>query len=221
MKTVKTTITSNQTSSRLELFSDEDVKFLSREKREEIANEVGEYLIEQITMSVNELSSPIAGGKFKKTLSQKYKDKKQSEGGVPFANLQVTGEMLDSLNFKVNSKGLDIGVYGPAAERADGHNNLSGESDLPQRRFLPDIDQKFKDEIQTEINNIIEDSVAEDIPFARRDVAFIKNKEELYSVLADKFPFLDPEDIGNVILRNRKLTMLLGEFNLLRFLDFG
>lgn len=220
MKTVKTTVNSNQTSSRLELFSDEDVKFLSREKREEIAKEVGTYLVEQIALSVNELTSPISGGGFKKTLSRKYRDEKLKEGGAPVPNLQLTGEMLDSLSFKVNSKGLDIGVYGKAAKRADGHNNLSGESELPERRFLPDVDQKFKSDIQSEVDQIIEDSVAKDVQVTRSDFAFIKNKEELYAVLGEKFPFLEPEDIGNMILRNKRLTMLLGEFNLLRFLDF-
>jgi hypothetical protein len=218
MKTIKTNATSQRTSSEIDLFSDSQVR-LTSDQRRAISEEVGEFLKEQVVLSINALESPISGGKFKKTLSPEYKKEKVKQGGSPVPNLQLSGEMLDSLDYRVTSKGIELGVFGPAALRADGHNNLSGESELPERKFLPDIGESFKSSIKGEVEKIIQDKIVEDIEVTRRDFATIRNKAELYESLERIYPDFDSYEITEAILRNPQLTKLLDEFNLLRFLN--
>ena len=218
MKTIKTTTTSKTTSSSIDLFSDLDYS-VPKKLKQEIAEEVGEYLREQIVLSVNELSSPISGGKFKSKLSNEYAEQKRKMGGKPVANLQMTGEMIDQLDYKTTSSGIEIGVFGDSALKADGHNNLSGESTLPERRFLPDVGQSFKSKINSEIEKIIKDKLVDDVSVSRVDFATIKNKAELYERLSSLYPEFEESDFADLVLRNTRLTTLLDEFNLLRFLD--
>lgn len=218
MKTIKTTTTSKTTSSSIDLFSDLDFK-VPKKLKEEISSEVGDYLKEQILLSIDRLSSPISGGKFKTKLSKQYANEKEKMGGRPVPNLQMTGEMLDQLDYKTTSNGIEIGVFGDSALKADGHNNLSGESKLPERQFLPDIGDKFKSDINAEIEKIIQDKLVDDVPVSRVDFATIKTKQGLYEKLSSLYPSFDESDFADLVLRNTRLMTLLDEFNLLRFLD--
>lgn len=181
--------------------------------------EVGEFVKEQILLSVAESSSPISGGAFKKSLSAAYKKQKEADGLPGVANLELTGEMLDSLDYKTTKDGIEIGVFGRAALRADGHNNFSGESELPGRQFLPKEGESFKPSIQKEIDRIIRDKLTENLSISRRDFATVRNGIELWQVLREFFPGYRKSQIVETVLRNRQFVGLLDEFNLLRFLD--
>lgn len=202
----------------MDLFSDSSVP-VPRELREEISKEVSEFVKEQVLQSIAESKSPISGGKFKSKLTTAYAAKKMKDGAAPVANLELTGEMLDSLDTKITNKGFDIGVYGSAAPRADGHNNFSGDSKLPPRQFLPKAGEKFKSDIQAEIDKIIKDKVMEQVEVGRRTFATIRTADELFAVLDELYPDLSRRDIKEGITRNLELSDLLDEFNLLRFLD--
>lgn len=152
-------------------------------------------------------------------LSKEYAKEKQADIGNKRVNLEYTGQMLDQLGYRPTREGIEFGVFGSRAEVADGHNNLSGESDLPQRRFLPDVDQNFKRDIVIEINRIIKDKQAEQVELGRRDVATIRTKEELNELLRDVLPGMTKDQRRNAVLRSNDLRALLDEFNLLRFLD--
>ena len=217
MQVKKTNSTKNRTSSEIDLFSDARYEVPS-ELKEEIASDVGEYLKEQILKAVAESTSPISGGAFKKSLSPAFKKKKESEGLPGVANLEYSGQMLDSLDYKVTSKGIELGVFGEPARRADGHNNFSGESKLPKRQFLPEEGQAFKGSIQQEIDKIIRDKLADNITATRRDFATIRNKQELFETLKEMFPDFNRAQIVDTVTRSPKIAGLLNEFNLLRFL---
>lgn len=213
----KTNATASRTSSEIDLYS--DVRYdVPAELKEEISSEVGEFLKEQILKAVAESTSPVSGGSFKKQLSKDYKKLKESENLPGIANLEYSGQMLDSLSYKVTSKGIELGVFGEPAKRADGHNNFSGESKLPKRQFLPEEGQKFKSTIQQEIDKIIRDKLADNVQATRRDFATIRSKAELFETLKEMFPDFSRAQIVDTVTRSASLSSLLNEFNLLRFL---
>ncbi len=165
---------------------------------------------------MGEEKSPVSGKAFEK-LSDSYKKKKKAEGGTPKPNLEASGDMLDSLGYKVTSEGVKIGVFGKDAPKADGHNNLSGDSLLPERRFLPDEGEFFKKDIREGIESIIADAVAEEGP----DKAMfedVESKAELYSTLQDLFIGLSKSEIRNAVLYNEDWYDMLDDLDLLRWL---
>lgn len=53
-------------------------------------------------------------------------------------NLELSGDMLDSLTFKKTAGGITVGIFdGTQAEKAKGHQSGDPEKALPKRRFLP------------------------------------------------------------------------------------
>lgn len=91
-----------------------------------------------------------------KALSKDYKQKKIAEGLGGKANLTFEGDLIDSLTYKNTRDGLKIGWFTASeAPKADGHANLSGKSKLPTRRLIPAEGQKFKGDIQSEIEAMI------------------------------------------------------------------
>jgi phage gpG-like protein len=217
MKTIKTNQTTKRLTSEIDLFSDVKEK-LTSDLKSEITEQVGEYLKEQILLSVADSSSPISGGEFKKTLSPKYKKEKEKAGLPGKANLEFSGDMLDSLTFKPTSKGLEIGVFGEEALRADGHNNFTGKSKLPTRQFLPKEGENFKQDIKREVDRILRDKLAEQVDYRRSTFATIRTKEELFQTLRELLPGFTRVQIVEAVLRNEELFELLDEFNLVRFL---
>ena len=103
MKTTKTYATATKTSSEIALFDELDVP---RNVRSEIADTVGEFLVEKILENVSQQKSPISGqGKFK-GLSKEYKKIKLADGRGSEANLELTGAMLDALEYKTTKSGM-------------------------------------------------------------------------------------------------------------------
>ena len=102
--------------------------------------------------------SPVAGrGSFKK-LNKEYAG--EQKDGNTTANMELEGDMLDALLSK-NRKGdkIEIGIFKAKEQgKADGHNNFSGKSTLPTRRFIPNEKERFKKRIRTGIKTIINDN---------------------------------------------------------------
>jgi len=126
------------------------------EDRDQVKEDVGNYLVEAILTEVSKGNSPVKGGAWKKTLSPSYKKVKSKYSSKLIANMELTGDMLDALEFKVTRSGVEVGIFDPSqVPKADGHNNFSGDSKLPERRFIPDESQKFKSDIVNEVASII------------------------------------------------------------------
>ena len=122
-----------------------------------VLDDVGEFLVASILRKVSEGKSPVDGfGSFEK-LNKKYA--KDFKSGDRTPNLELTGDLLDSLEYRTSGDGLEIGYFDNAGEKtlgkADGHNNFSGKSQLPTRRFIPKDDELFISSIQNEIESII------------------------------------------------------------------
>ena len=124
-------------------------------------NEIGELIIREILNYVQDGNSPVQGkGSFKK-LSDKYA--KLEKGGDKNPNLELNGDMLDALTYETRSgSAIEFGIFDKTqAPKADGHNNFSGDSKLPLRRFIPDEGENLKRDIESKIETVIQDYVSQ------------------------------------------------------------
>lgn len=102
----------------------------------EILDEVSDFVVESVLDDVGATTSPVAGhGKFK-PLSKKYKKLKKSQA-APIPNLELEGNLLDSLKAPIKGSKIELKVSSRENDKADGHCNFSGKSRLPVRRFIP------------------------------------------------------------------------------------
>lgn len=65
--------------------------------------------------------------------------------------------MLDSLTYETTREGIKVGIFKSSeVPKADGHNDFSGDSKLPKRRFIPEDNQEFKATIVAGVNQILD-----------------------------------------------------------------
>lgn len=121
--------------------------------------EICQYVLDQVLNHVGDGKSPVAGGAWKKSLSPEYKKRKAEVSSALFANMELTGDMLDSLECVRTRDGIELRVVGAKnAAKADGHNNHSGKSRLPPREFIPKEGGSFKRNIISGIRSIIDEA---------------------------------------------------------------
>lgn len=213
-KIVKAEGSDTETYSELDLTSDLNV---SDQIKAKIKRDVGDFLVEQVLLTTQSAKSPVQGEGWPK-LSKEYREFKKDEGATPEANMELTGEMMDSLTYHVTEEGIKLGFFDSEAAKADGHNKLSGrENNAPKRRFLPDEGQKFKQEIESEIDKIIADNVA-DGAIDKKDLSGVETKADLYSVLTKVFDGYSRAEIRATVLRSTDLVDMLDELDLLDLL---
>jgi hypothetical protein len=126
-------------------------------KRTEAKKEIGELIVNEILIYLQDGKSPVDGyGKFDK-LSKKYAELQKDGDRNP--NLELKGDMLDALTFESRrGSEIEVGIFkAKQVGKADGHNNFSGDSKLPLRRFIPDEDERFKEDIESKIKTIIDE----------------------------------------------------------------
>ena len=210
LKILKTKASKSELSSTID-FSD-DLKGLSRDQKQAALQEVGEFLVEQTLVNAAESASIVKGEKIPALSSKPYKLKKRDEVGNATANLELSGEMLDSVDYKPSVNSLTIGVYGDAALRADGHNNFSGKSSLPKRRIFPGEGQEYKSDVQKEIKRIISDYRSSN-PIAK-DFEDIQTKTELYDTLKEITGLTSRSEIKLAVMRSRDLLDVLDDLDL-------
>jgi len=135
---------------------DLDLSDVPRSERTSVKKEIGDYVVDEILEAVSRGSSPVNGlGSFKRLNKDYAKDQK---GGNTTANLDLFGDMLDSLTFKNTAKGIEVGIFKSSeVPKADGHNNFSGKSTLPLRRFIPKDGEDFKKQIEDGIKDIVDE----------------------------------------------------------------
>jgi hypothetical protein len=117
----------------------EGIRIKSKDKKR-ILEDIGDIVLTEVTSMVGSGISPVTGRKFKK-LSKEYIEKKKEEGGTILggggSNLELTGDMLQSLFVEVKDNKITLTVSDSEQGKADGHNNFSGKSSLPERKFIP------------------------------------------------------------------------------------
>lgn len=130
-----------------------DLDNVPRDQRSAAKEAVGNFILDEILTRLADGTSPVTGRGFKQ-LDKAYADKMKDGDRTP--NLELDGDLKAALNFKNSQKGIIVGIMSADQRpKADGHNNLSGDSKLPQRRFIPADDQSFTGSIMKEIPNII------------------------------------------------------------------
>lgn len=155
-------------------------------QRSAVKQEVGQFVVDEILRSVSNASSPVSGGRYKKTLSKEYAD--EMKGGNRTANLELEGDMLDSLEFKNTRSGIEVGIFKSSeVGKADGHNNFSGQSKLPTRQFIPKEKEKFKRNIEAGIKQIVNDAKAEPQPSVFESILTVEEGERVDIQVGDLF----------------------------------
>lgn len=216
MKVKATKASKSATATVLDLFSETPV---SAKAKAQAQQEIGEYLVEVIRDQLAEGKSVVVGESFP-ALSPEYAKRKKEEIGTKKANLEFSGDMLDALEFRTTKTGIEIGVFGDEAPKADGHNQFSGKgTHLPKRRFLPGEGQSFSKAIRDEVTAIIQDAVVDTTKFTRRDFAGVETKADLYGVLGELFGegYSRPQ-LKMMALRSGELLDLLTATKLIKLL---
>jgi len=214
MKVVRTEASSNKTSATIDL-SDE-LSGLNKSQKKELADQIGELLIEQALLSVADAKSPITGTAFT-ALSKEYAEHKMDEVGNKKPNLDVSGDMLQDLDFKINGDQIDWGVFGSEAPKADGHNNLSGKSKLPERRFIPAKGQTFDESILSLVKDTVDAYKADHLELDETKLKDVETKSELYDYLKEELDGMSEAEIKEFILGS-PLSVTLDKFDLLELL---
>ena len=193
-----------------EISSDIAIEFpagLSDAQKDRIKDEVGELLVETILLAVGSSRSPISGEDWP-PLSNDYADFKQNEGRGSRANMELNGDMLDALEFVRTVEGIRLQITGDQAPKADGHNNFSGESSLPRRKFLPERGDTFKGEINNQVDAIISDEVVTAGRVTRARVREVQDQRQLNSLLRELFPVLTLRQAKDAVLFNDELRSI-------------
>lgn len=215
MKIVDVNVNDSETSVEIDLF---EGRKLPEAVKRRIQEDVGNYLVEQSLVSMDRRKSPVQGEGTFKALSPKYKKKKLEEVGSSEPNLEFDGVMKDELDFRPSKIGITLGVFGERAPAADGHNNLSGKSQLPTRKFLPDVGQNYKQQYQREVQRIVADAIAEEITWKPSQFKDIVTRAELYAALIDIFGPLSRQELKLALYRNEDLLQIFMDLDLVRLL---
>ena len=136
---------------------------IKRGKKEELLNEIADFVETEVLKDIGDQRSPVNGRKFKQ-LSKDYAKIKKKSGAPPIPNLELEGDMLDSLQVLKTTTGLRLTVADSEQGKADGHNNFSGKSRIPERKFIPNASEgeTFRPKIRKGIESIIKDYEADD-----------------------------------------------------------
>ena len=212
MEIKKPIITDNKTVSVID-FKD-DISSLSKDKKNELLNIVGELLIERTLSSMADSVSPVDGSSFP-ALSKEYAKYKLEEVGTKDPNLDLTGSMINALDYKIVNNSIEYGIYGKEAGKADGHNNLSGRSNLPKRQFLPDAGEGLQ--FEDTINQVISDFIADNTEIKKEDLEAVGDSKDLYALLKSELGDYSKKELKSRVLRS-ELAFLLDDYGLLEFL---
>lgn len=121
-----------------------------------VLSDVKDYVLEAVLSDTADLTSSVTGRQFPK-LSPQYAKAKKAQGAKPIPNLELDGDMLSALRVTRSGSSLKLHVLASQADKADGHNNHSGESSLPARKFIPseDLGETFRPAIRSGIKDIV------------------------------------------------------------------
>lgn len=125
-----------------------------------VLESVASYVQSQVLDDTGRGISAVYGTKWS-GLNKDYKKTKQAKGGAPVANLELFGDMLLAVKTETKTNTVRIFVEDDQSDKADGHNNHSGESSLPLRRFIPAESETFRSGINKEIISIVKEAVKE------------------------------------------------------------
>lgn len=144
---------------KIDVLDELDIK-IPRSKRREALEAAAETLKTAMLDYIGEGNTPVSGGRWIRSLTRKYAEKKSEESSVDFANLELTGELLDSISVDVKGSKLIIDVDPDQYGKAEGH--ITGEygkhwKKRKPRQFMPQGNEKFKRDIMQQVKDTLMD----------------------------------------------------------------
>jgi hypothetical protein len=130
---------------------------LPRSRRKEALTDVGEFLVESVLDYLGQGKSPVSGVRSFKQLNKSYAEKEKEGDRLP--NLDLHGDMLNALTFKVKGSKVIIGIF-DEDQAIKSYNHNVGDT-LPKRQFIPDESQTFKPDIMRNVEKILEEYLDE------------------------------------------------------------
>lgn len=141
---------------------------LSKEKQEEVMDDVANFVKEEVLLHVGSGKSPVSKGGSFKALSKEYKKVKRKAGAGSSPNLELTGDMLDSLVVTNKDKFLRLEHSdSDESKKADNHNKFTSKSKrtgVPRRPYIPrDFEgESLNKKIKSGIKKIVDAAVDPD-----------------------------------------------------------
>ena len=134
-----------------------DVKVASSKKPQARAA-IQKFVKKEVLSRTSEGKSPVAKGKWKKSLTPDYKRTKGKKGGSSFSDIRLSGDLTSALDVtKQKNFRLSLQVSGKQAGKADGNNRGTYGRSKPtskKREFIPKSNQTFNQGIWDGINKI-------------------------------------------------------------------
>lgn len=217
IKVIEAVGSDDATYSEISLFGD---KKLNSSAKQQVQQDVGDYLVEQTLLAVSKARSPVEGAEYRPTLSPKYKKIKVADGLSDKPDMENSGSMLNALTWRPTEDGIQLGVFDPdQAAKADGHNQFSGRATpLPVRQWLPNSGEEYSKKIMIEAEKMVSEAIVETTDVKPDDFNNVETKSQLYSVLKDLFEELTSSEIRTAVLAIPELTTMLEELDLLDLL---
>jgi len=153
---------------------DLDLKRIPIDQRSFVKDIIGDLLVNAIIDSARNQSSAVEGvGRFKplkkKSTNGKpnpYRKFKQAQVGNQNADLNLFGDLMNSLSFKRSTAGVSVGVMQSTGnkslsklrDQANGHNVIDGRAGpkgLPRRQFIPDGGDSFTSSIMSDVRGLL------------------------------------------------------------------
>lgn len=126
-----------------------DLTDIPDDLKSEAKEDVGDYLVNEISDSCSRSTSPVGRG-------AGFKNKKDGSA----SRLYQEGDMLGVLMHKPVTGGVEVGIFDyDEAQKADNHCKFSSESKrtpVPRRAFIPTENESFRSDITREINTILD-----------------------------------------------------------------
>lgn len=131
-----------------------------KDKREDALAEIKDYIKEQALSYIGEGKTPVANGKWKRSLSPEYKQKKSTQSSVGYSNLELSGELLDNYETSIDGNSIITEVVGGSDIQAKAEGNQIGSygrkpNSKNAREFIPTKGRSFRKEIIQGVKDIL------------------------------------------------------------------
>lgn len=133
---------------------------IPRGARREALEAAAEYIRTAMLDYIGSGTSPVSGGKWVRSLTKEYAAKKGEESSAGFANLELSGDLLDSLTVEaISGTTITVDVGSDERDKAEGHlTGLYGKnSRIRPRQFMPQDNQRLKKDILQGVKDILKE----------------------------------------------------------------
>lgn len=151
-------IKKNKISYKLDLEDFFESNNIKPSKRKELSELAGATLLGEVLAYLDRGITPVSKGQYKKSLSPEYKKVKKKKGGSGIADMQLSDDMLNSIQINPSTSGVEIKIA-DTLQKKKAYNHNKGDT-LPQRQWLPDdeLDETFKATIIKRVKDTIKDA---------------------------------------------------------------